>query len=386
MSIAMSVRFCAFVAVLKLTALAAMAHPIAQGAMEVLICADYMDIIARVSTEEVFVAEAFGDKTYEKTRLDEVWRRHGEYLLSHLEIAVDGLPLTGRVAEIGSPGKTTPGDRVRYNLRFDLPHNRNYPNAISLRQNVLNEFIFAPGNRWEASYIVRVFQQDRLLGEGLLFTSRVPLAFACDWNGVAPSTFHVNQWTMAVAFVRHGIQHILGGYDHLLFIAALVLAVAGVWDLVKVVTAFTIAHTLTLTLAALDIFRLSDRVVEPMIAASIVFVALQNVFSPSRSRGWLRLAVAFGFGLFHGLGFAGGLLTAMQGMAGVAILVAIAAFSFGVELGHQLVAVPLFGLMTITRSWHSRASEPEWILRLVSRVGSSAICVAGLVYLVAALR
>ena len=154
----------------------------------------------------------------------------------------------------------------------------------------------------------------------------------------------------------------------------------------KVVTAFTIAHTLTLTLAALDIFRLSDRVVEPMIAASIVFVALQNVFSPSRSRGWLRLAVAFGFGLFHGLGFAGGLLTAMQGMAGLAILVAIAAFSFGVELGHQLVAVPLFGLMTITRSWHSRASEPEWILRLVSRVGSSAICVAGLVYLVAALR
>ena len=74
MSIAMSVRFCAFVAVLKLTALAAMAHPIAQGAMEVLICADYIDIVARVSTEEVFVAEAFGDKTYEKTRLDEVWR------------------------------------------------------------------------------------------------------------------------------------------------------------------------------------------------------------------------------------------------------------------------------------------------------------------------
>ena len=91
----------------------------------------------------------------------------------------------------------------------------------------------------------------------------------------------------------------------------------------KVVTAFTLAHTLTLTLAALNLVRLPERVVEPLIAASIVFVAVQNLFWPRRSRGWIRLGAAFFFGLFHGLGFAGGLLEAMQGMRGAVVLLAI---------------------------------------------------------------
>ena len=164
---------------------------------------------------------------------------------------------------------------------------------------------------------------------------------------------------MAGAFLRHGIRHILGGYDHLLFVAGLVLAVVSIFDLLKVVTAFTIAHTLTLTLAVLDIVRVSHRIVEPMIAGSIVLVALQNLLWPTRARGWTRLGVAFGFGLFHGLGFAGGLLSAMEGMAGVAIVTAIAAFSFGVEIGHQVVALPLFGVLKITRAYSSSAADPE---------------------------
>ena len=134
-------------------------------------------------------------------------------------------------------------------------------------------------------------------------------------------------------YLAHGVHHILTGYDHLLFIGALVLAATSVWDLVKVVTAFTLAHTLTLTLAALRLVSLPEGIVEPMIAASIVFVAAQNVLWPKQSRGWPRLAVAFGFGLFHGLGFAGGLLDAMQAMSGTAVLLAIVAFSIGVEVG-----------------------------------------------------
>ena len=79
-----------------------------------------------------------------------------------------------------------------------------------------------------------------------------------------------------------------------------------------------------------------------MIAASIVFVALQNLFWPQQSRGGARLGVAFFFGLFHGLGFAGGLLDAMEGMAGLTIGLAIFAFSFGIELA--------------IKSWSSRFS------------------------------
>jgi HupE / UreJ protein len=380
-------RLLCFFGVLELTALAAVAHPVAQGAMDIVVSADCIEIQAHVSTEEVFVAEAFGGKADAKGSLDDVWRRHGGYFLSHFQLTADGVPLAGEVRGIAPPGKTV--SRVTYDLRFDLPAARQDPGRIVLRQNVLNEFIFAPGNRWETSYIVRISQRDRPTREGLLLTSREPLAFTCSWTASAVATAtpsHLDERAMAGAFLRHGIRHILGGYDHLLFVAGLVLAVVSIFDLLKVVTAFTLAHTLTLTLAVLDIVRLSNRIVEPMIAASIVFVAVQNLLYPTRTRGWTRLGIAFGFGLFHGLGFAGGLLSAMEGMAGVAIVTAIAAFSFGVEIGHQIVALPLFGVLKITRAYSSSAADPEWIPRWATSVGSSAICAAGLVYLVAALR
>ncbi|MGH7897826.1 MAG: HupE/UreJ family protein, partial [Candidatus Binatia bacterium] len=186
-------------------------------------------------------------------------------------------------------------------------------------------------------------------------------------------------------YFRHGVLHILGGYDHLLFIAALVLATVTLWDLVKIVTAFTLAHTLTLTLAVLDVVRLPSSIVEPMIAASIVFVAVENVLRPDRSRGPGRLMIAFAFGLFHGLGFAGGLLDAMAGMTGAAVGLAIVAFSAGVELGHQLIVVPVFGILRLAE--RSRADElgRARIYAAALRYGSAIISVAGLVYLIAAL-
>jgi hypothetical protein len=373
-------------AVLQLSVLAAVAHPVAQGAMDVVVGADCISIRARVSTEEVFVAEAFGRKAAAKGNLDDICRRHGEYLLAHFQVTKDGVPIKGRVRDITPPGKTT--SHVDYDLTYDLPVGPP-PDKIVLRQNVLNELMFAPGNRWETSYVVRVLQRDRPTQEGLLLTSREPLSFSCSRTSIAAGNAnpsHLDERAMVGAFLRHGIRHILGGYDHLLFVAGLVLAVVSIVDLLKVVSAFTIAHTLTLTLAVLDIVRVSNRIVEPMIAGSIVFVALQNVLWPTRARGWTRLGVAFGFGLFHGLGFAGGLLSAMEGMAGVAIVTAIAAFSLGVEIGHQMVALPLFGLLRIARFWQSRARNSELILLWISRIGSSAICLAGFVYLVAALR
>ena len=369
-----------FFLVLQCAALAALAHPVAQGAMEISVGADGISIHARVSVEEAFVAAAFGGKASAGTTLDEVWQRHGEYLLAHLQLTADGLPLVGKVTALTPPASTEPEARIAYDLRYELPPGKTQPRAIALRQNVLNEFIFAPGNPWEASYIVRLSLRDRPAQTDRLLTAREPLTFACN---AAP---RAGEHAFAGAFVRHGIMHILTGYDHLLFVAGLVLAVVSLLDLVKVVTAFTLAHTLTLTLAALDIVRLPGRIVEPMIAASIVFVALQNLVSPARSRGWTRLAVAFGFGLFHGLGFAGGLLDAMDGMDGISIVTAIAAFSLGVEIGHQFVALPLFGVMKILRSASLRAADPARIPRWATCIGSGAICAAGLVYFVAALR
>ena len=169
-------------------------------------------------------------------------------------------------------------------------------------------------------------------------------------------------------------------------VTALVLGVRNLWELVKVITAFTLAHSITLALSAFDLFRLPPPIVEPMIAGSIIFVALQNVFWPLRTRDWTRLAVAFFFGLFHGLGFAGALLEAMQGMSSRALLLAILGFSGGVEVGHQVVVLPAFCALKLARGWRREGIQSEARALLISRWGSATILLAGMVYLGAAFR
>jgi len=178
------------------------------------------------------------------------------------------------------------------------------------------------------------------------------------------------------SYLLHGIVHILTGYDHLLFVSALVLAAPTLWEIIKVVSAFTLAHTITLVLAVLHVINLPAGIVEPMIAASIVFVAVENLIWPQRSSGWPRMAVAFGFGLFHGLGFAGGLLDAMAGLPTSGMLTALASFSVGVEIGHQSVVIPLFLLMY----WLRRQPMPRLAPGAV-QAGSCLISLAGAYYL-----
>jgi hypothetical protein len=373
-----------FVLVFVAPVLELSAHPVAQGAMEIDVAPNNIKVVARVSSEEAFVAQALGKAT-EATTLDDVWLRHGTYLLNHIHVVADDRSLTGRLVNITPPAGRAASDHITYDLLFELAPGQPRSSSITVKQDVLNEFSFAPGNPWEATYIVKITQESRLLREGTLFTAREPISVTCNWEQAASSTGPRTESTMAWAFLRHGIHHILGGYDHLLFIAGLVLAVVTLWDLVKVVTAFTLAHTLTLTLAVLDVVRLSNRIVEPMIAASIVFVAVQNVVAPSSARGRVRLAIAFGFGLFHGLGFAGGLLSAMEGMPGTAVATAIIAFSIGVEFGHQAVALPLFAGIKLTEGHRAQRATTAGLRNWLLRAGSAAIGVAGSVYLVAAL-
>ena len=156
-----------------------------------------------------------------------------------------------------------------------------------------------------------------------------------------------------------GIEHILSGIDHLLFVLALIIITAGGWKLVKTVTAFTVSHSITLTLATLGYIHVPQRPVEATIALSIVFVAMEILRGRQGKHGLTASApwiVALTFGLMHGLGFASGLSEA--GLPDRHIPTALLFFSIGVEAGHFLFIG--FVLTVVTLALRVRVRVPRW--------------------------
>jgi len=168
---------------------------------------------------------------------------------------------------------------------------------------------------------------------------------------------------VARTYLLLGIEHILTGVDHLLFVSGLLLLVTGFRRLLLTVSAFTLSHTVTLTLATLGFVHVPPAPVEAVIALSIFFVAYEilrkkeNPDGLAQRKPWL---VAFSFGLLHGLGFAGGLSAA--GLPVAHIPLALGFFSAGVEVGHfSFVAVAVL-LLAAVRHWTIRL--PIWSWRL----------------------
>jgi hypothetical protein len=181
----------------------------------------------------------------------------------------------------------------------------------------------------------------------------------------------VSPWQNAASFLALGVQHIFTGYDHVLFLIALMLVAplracasdsrgsaaspraplaaggrpsprAGLRHLLAVVTAFTVAHSVTLALSALELLALPPRVVEPAIALTIIYVAVENALARAPRWRWL---LTFGFGLVHGFGFAHVLREV--GLPQVGLLRSLAAFNLGVELGQLAVVALLFPAIAI---------------------------------------
>ena len=156
-----------------------------------------------------------------------------------------------------------------------------------------------------------------------------------------------------------GVEHILTGADHLLFVLALLIITRGGWKLLKTVSAFTLSHSITLSAATLGFVHVPQRPVEAVIALSIVFVAVEIVRvrrgleSITTRAPWL---VALAFGLMHGLGFAGGLSEA--GLPQGHIPTALLFFSVGVESGHFLFIGAVLSLIGLVRRIH--ISFPRW--------------------------
>ena len=191
-------------------------------------------------------------------------------------------------------------------------------------------------------------------------------------------------WSESRQFIHEGVWHIWLGFDHVLFLLALLLPAVLIrteghwqaagsfssvcWNVVSIVTAFTVAHSLTLSLAALDVVRLPSRLVESTIAASVVLAGLGNLYPTMISKRWM---VAFGFGLIHGFGFAA-VLTDL-GLPQDSLLLSLVSFNAGVEIGQLAIVAAFLPLAyLIRRSW----SYP----RLVLTGGSLAVIAIALIW------
>lgn len=191
--------------------------------------------------------------------------------------------------------------------------------------------------------------------------SRVGRFLVASAPGSAPATG---------SFVLLGIHHILSGYDHLLFVVGLLLPGGSLLSLAKIITAFTVAHSVTLSLAVLQVVTVPDRLIEAVIALSIAYVAAENLLGRAAvSRRWL---VSFCFGLVHGFGFSSALRE--LGLPAHGLLVSLLGFNVGVELGQALVVALCLPVLLLIR--RTRWSHPAVI------TSSVAILVVGLVLFV----
>ncbi len=207
--------------------------------------------------------------------------------------------------------------------------------------------------------------------------------------GHGRQTFALDRPQPLRAFAEYlsiGVWHIWSGIDHLLFLLSLLLPAVlrrrdGQWEaapiarpafvnILKVVTAFTLAHSITLSLAAFDVVHLPSRLTESVIAASIIVAALNNVF-PRVTEG--RWRIAFAFGLLHGFGFAS--VLAEMGLPPGARLVSLVAFNLGVEAGQLAVVLAVMPLAYSVRA-------TTFYRHTVMRWGSSAIAALALFWLV----
>jgi len=272
-----------------------------------------------------------------------------DYFHDHVTIYANGeaLPLTFRDAHyLGTTSQFVVMD-------FDIGGYDAVPERLSFDYNVL--FDEDPSHRGfvliETNWATGTFANE----------SGISLVFSPDARQDTLDLTTRDRWRGFVAVVGLGIDHIWEGIDHILFLMALLLPAVmrrdednrwqpierfgpALINVVKIVTAFTVAHSVTLSLAALGLVELPGRLVEVIIAGSIAIAAADILFPVFRGRVWV---VVFGFGLFHGFGFAGAL--SEMGVFGEHVWLPLLAFNLGVEIGQVVIVAIAFPILFLLR-------------------------------------
>jgi hydrogenase/urease accessory protein HupE len=309
------------------------------------------------------------ERTVDKSEIDARREAIADYLARSLTVTLDGQPVVASRGALTPRYETLPGaaapaiTRVALELRFRAPR----PIA-ELRARVAFFSDLTGSHRavlrvgWDQEW-----KQTTALGVTELHFQKGKLT---------PSRVRV-----LGEFVLWGVHHILMGFDHLAFLLALMLAIVKVRTLLLVITSFTVAHSITILLAAMEVVRMPPAITEALIAASIVYVAGENLLLGRRAaslRG--RWLMTFAFGLVHGLGFAEVLRERLAEVP-EGIVMPVLAFNLGVELGQVAVVAAVFPLLRWLRGCGATSSGWETRQKQIVQLGSVPILVAGLYWL-----
>lgn len=243
-------------------------------------------------------------------------------------------------------------DRQALELHFRLQGNT-LPRVIRI------ECVLFPDDD-EHQTLTGIYENGQLVHQELFNKERPTLEYS---TGFPQGTLGVVE-----KFVRSGIYHIFSGADHILFLLGLLLLGGRLLRLLTIVTAFTLAHSITLSLAALSVINPPERLIESAIALSIVFVGLDNLLIGRTGRD-LRVWIAFFFGLVHGFGFAG--VLGESGLPKHALAWSLFSFNVGVEIGQACIVIGLASVLSMVRR-----QNPTLGLR-VANVGSVVVILAG---------
>jgi hydrogenase/urease accessory protein HupE len=206
----------------------------------------------------------------------------------------------------------------------------------------------------------------RLVAEQILQADTPGFAVALDSAAAAGHrhSFH--------AFFALGVEHIATGYDHLLFLLALLIVGPGLRSAAAIITSFTAAHSVTLAMATLGVVHLPPAIVEPLIACSVLYIGVENLYGRRWAPRWM---LTFAFGLVHGLGFATVLRDLGVGATGEGAVAPLLAFNVGVEAGQLTLAAVVLPLL-----WRAQR-QPRVFIR-VTTAGSMLVALAGAAWLI----
>ncbi len=259
----------------------------------------------------------------------------------------DGLQTVSReILSVESAGRQIkPTDiRIRYdaqgNVEFGLSFATDASGPLELRSGLLPRLPFGHRQFLSVTDASGATVLERLLAKGTETAAIPPQAD----SHLDPA----RDRTSAAGFLTLGVKHILTGYDHLLFLLGLLVVTQRFISSLKIITCFTLAHSITLAMATFNVVVFPGRIVEPLIAVSIVYISLENLVRRGEPTG--RGLLTFGFGLIHGLGFASVLREMGVGDRAGGVLMPLFSFNVGVELGQLMVAAVVLSLLWKVRS------------------------------------